>query len=102
MQDLCGTLDGFNLGGSLQSFYSKCHYPVEGFHAQVVILVLLKLRRGVDEMRRKLAVIVLDTFCISDLLAATAYSTVFGVALDTFHETLNGLGGEFQGILFVS
>ena len=98
VQDLGCPLHGLYLL-ILQTTNRQRHHAIEYLHAQVVVVVLLKLGGGIDDVRRILAVVAVNIFAIVE---AAGYGTVFGVGFDTFDEILDGSRRELQRIFLVS
>ena len=49
MQNLSRTFHGFNLQ-RFQIINHECHHPIERLHTKVIVVVLLKYGRGIDDM----------------------------------------------------
>ena len=102
MKYLCCTFYNFNFSFVLQTVDDNGYHTIEGLHPEVVVVVLFKHCRRIDEMRGVLAVIAVNIVTSAELIASTGNGSVFGVGLDTFNEFLNSLCRELQCIFLVS
>ena len=102
MQNLGCLLHGIDFRLTLKAVDCQRHHPIEGFHTEVVVLVFLELRRGIDHVGGVLAIIGFHIVVYTELLATTGHGTVLRVMLNTLHKALNALRRELQSVFLIS